>query len=56
MQQFRQYFQTRPISKTLLLLGIVVSAIGYAAGADGITGAGFALIVGAAIVAIFTEG
>ncbi len=56
MQPFRQFFQTRPISKALLLLGIIVAAIGYAAAAEGLVWAGFALIIGAAIVAMASEG
>ena len=62
MEPFKKFFQTRPISKTLLLVGIILTAIGYGIeigyGTElgGLVGAGIALIVGAALVAIFTEG
>jgi hypothetical protein len=52
MQPFRQFFRTRPVSKTLLLLGIVIGALGYGSDAEGLVVAGFALIIGAAIVAM----
>lgn len=56
VQAFKQFFETRPISKSLLVLGIVVGAVGYTLGLDGLAVAAAFLFVGGALVAIFTEG
>ena len=55
MQAFKRFFETRPISKSLLMLGIVCGAVGYALGLDGLAVAAALLFVGGALVAIFTE-
>ena len=56
MRAFRRFFETRPISKALLVLGIVFGAVGYALGLDGLAVAATFLFVGGVLVAIFTEG
>jgi hypothetical protein len=56
MQGFKQFFETRPVSKSLLLLGIVLGAVGYALGLDGLAVAAAFLFVGGVLVAIFTDG
>ena len=56
MQAFKRFFETRPVSKTLLLVGIVLGAVGFALGLDGLAVAATFLFVGGVLVAIFTEG
>ena len=55
MQAFKRSFETRPISKSLLL-GIVFGAVGFVLGLDGLAVDATFLFVGGVLVAIFTEG
>ena len=56
MQAFKRFFETRPVSKTLLLVGIVLGAVGFALDLDALAVAATFLFVGAVLVAIFTNG
>ncbi len=56
MQAFKRFFETRPVSKTLLLVGIVLGAVGFVVGLDVLAVAATFLFVGGVLVAIFTEG
>ncbi len=56
MQAFKRFFETRPVSKSLLLLGIVFGAAGFVLGLDGLAVAATFLFIGGVLVAIFTEG
>ena len=56
MQAFKQFFESRPVSKSLLLLGIILGAVGFVLDLDVLAVAATFLFVGGALVAIFTEG
>ena len=55
MQAFKRFFETRPVSKSLLLLGIVFGAVGFVLDLDGLAVAATFLFVVGVLVAIFTE-
>ena len=56
MQAFKRFFETRPVSKALLLLGIVLGAVGFVLGLDGLAVAATFLFVGGVLVAVVTDG